>query len=205
MNINWYGQTCFKIVSQKGRGESLNILIDPLGKETGLRGPRAECDIMMLTNPKSPKEGGNCFLISGPGEYDVNGCYVRGLPSYNETKNTIYLIETENLTLCHLGMLKQKELNPEQVEAIGDVDILMVPVGGEDALDGKEALKIMTQIEPKITIPMYYKIPKLKIKLNSLEGFLKEAGVKNIEPLPKLNIKKRDIPADSAKIITLKP
>ncbi len=205
MNINWYGQTCFKIVSRKGRDESLNILIDPLGKGTGLRGPKAECDIMMITNPKISKDGVNCFLISGPGEYDVDGCYVRGIPSYNETKNTIYIIETENLTLCHLGMLKQKELNPEQVEAIGDVDILMVPVGGGESLDGKEALKIMTQVEPRITIPMYYKIPKLKTKLNALEGFLKEAGVKNIEPLPKLNIKKKDIPADSAKIISLKP
>ncbi len=205
MNINWYGQTCFKISSQKGRGESLNILIDPLEKGTGLRGPKGGCDIVMLTNPGASEEKGEYFLISGPGEYDVGGCYVQGLSSHNETKNTIYVIRTEGITICHLGLLKQKELNPEQVEAIGDIDILMVPVGGGEALDGKEALKIMTQIEPRITIPMYYKIPKLKEKLNTLEGFLKEAGVKNTEPLPKINIKKKDISADSAKIISLKP
>jgi L-ascorbate metabolism protein UlaG (beta-lactamase superfamily) len=205
MNINWYGQTCFKISSQRGKGDSLNLLIDPLTKDTGLRGPKSECDIMLLTGHKSSGLDKECFLISGPGEYDVKGCSVQGISDHGEAENTIYVIKTEEIALCHLGLLKQKELEPEQIEAIGDVDILMIPVGGEEALDSKEALKIMTQIEPKITIPMYYKIPKLKPKLGSLEGFLKEAGVKNIEPLPKLSIKKKDIPSDSAKIIILKP
>lgn len=206
MNINWYGQTCFKINSLKAKGESVNILIDPLEKESGIRGPKNECDLLLLSR-KGFKEKSDCFLISGPGEYDVKGCYVQGIPSHNgkESENTIYTIGTEKMRLCHLGLLKQKELDPAQVEAIGEIDILMIPIGGGESLNGREALKIMTQIEPKITIPMYYKIPKLKAKLDSLDSFLKEAGLKNIEPLPKLNIKKKDVPADSAKIVSLNP
>ena len=109
------------------------------------------------------------------------------------------------MKICHLGSLDQGELASKELEAIGDVDILMVPIGGKEALDTKEAIKIMSQIEPKIVIPMYYKIPGLKIALDGLDKFLKSLGIKKIESLPKLSIKKKDLPEEEAKIITLKP
>jgi len=122
-----------------------------------------------------------------------------------ENENTIYTIEAEDLKFCHLGKLAQKELTEEQLEEIGDIDILMIPIGGADTISAKEALRIMGQIEPKITIPMHYALPKLKIKLDGLDKFLKSLGIKSVTPESKLSIKQKDISAEEAKIVVLKP
>lgn len=217
MQIIWKGQSFFQIISSRGKNSIVNLAIDPFDETSGLRVPSLEADILLVShqhpdhnNLKAIK--GNPFLISGPGEYEKKEVYIQGIDSWHDNsqgkergKNTIYTIEAEDLRLCHLGDLGQKELTPEQLEKIGEVDILMIPVGGNYTIDGKEALKIMSQIEPKITIPMHYLIPKLKIKLAGVEKFLKMLGVKKIEPLPKLAIKKKDLSEEEAKIIVLKP
>lgn len=211
MNITWYGQTCFRINTQKNRNSSVNILIDPPDKESGLRGPKLEADIVLITHDNKPKKGisRDSFLIEGPGEYDIKGVYIYGLPTLTKEgiseKTAIYVIEAEEMKICHLGLLGRGELTSNQLERIGEVDILMVPIGGADTIDAKGAIKIMAQIEPKITIPMYYKIPKLKIKLTGLDEFLKALGIKSLQPLSKLSIKKRDLSGEEAKIIALEP
>jgi len=214
MNITWRGQTCFRLNAQKNRNGSVNILIDPfLNKESGLRSPKLEADIFLISDGSENNKkklsaiDKNGFLISGPGEYDIKGVYIKGIQTATKEKEPaiIYTIEDEEIKICHLGKLGQEELSSEQIEKIGEVDILMVPIGGGEALNAKEAIKIMAQIEPKITIPMYYQIPKLKTKLSGLNEFLKELGIKSLQPLAKLSIKKKDISKDEAKIIALEP
>jgi len=227
MNITWYGQTCFRIIAQKSRNGSVNLLIDPLGKESGLRSPKLDADILLFTRPEgarlafgdSPKAAsnekiasGNYFLVTGPGEYDVKGVYIQGIAAQTQPRkeeiskeNNIYTVEAEGIKICHLGKFAQKELTPDQLKIINEVDILMIPIGGGEVVDSAEAVKIMAQIEPKIIIPMYYRIPKLKIKLDTLDKFLKALGVKTLESLPKLSVKKEGLSAEIAKIIVLKP
>ena len=205
MLITWYGQTCFRIISQKGKEGPVNILIDPLEKGTGLRPPKLEADILLSTANK--KISNKAFLISGPGEYDIKGIYIQGIHSRGPATlegNTIYTIESEGIKVCHLGMVSQDELKSEQFERIGEVDILMVPIGGGEVISAKGAIKMMSQIEPKIIIPMYYRIPKLKQKLDGLDKFLKNLGIKSLQPLPKLSIRKKDFSEEEAKIIVLK-
>jgi L-ascorbate metabolism protein UlaG (beta-lactamase superfamily) len=151
-------------------------------------------------------------LIDSPGEYEIKGIFIQGIPSFHDEsqgqergRTTIYTIETEQMSLCHLGDLGQKELTTNQLERIGDVDILMVPIGGKYTISAKEAIKVMAQIEPKIIIPMHYKIPKLKIKLAGSNDFLKSLGIKSIESTDKLLIKKGNLSEEEAKIIILKP
>lgn len=205
MNIVFHGQTCFKINYQKNKDGAFSILINPFEKETGLRPPKKDCDILISLLEKSSEQG--VFLINGPGEYDVKGAYIRGFyvkgKKDEANENIIYIIEAEDIKICHLGALSYNEIAPDQLEEIGDIDILLVPVGGGDVLDSKNAIKIMSQIEPKITIPMMYKISGLKEKLDSLDMFLKALGVKTLPPLAKLSIKKKDIPEEEAKIIVL--
>ena len=155
---------------------------------------------------------GSPFLIQGPGEYERKDIFVQGIPSYHDDKdgkergrNTIYTIEAEEMNLCHLGDFGEKELSPEQLEKIGDVDILMVPIGGMFTLDAKGAAKIISQIEPRIVIPMHYSLPKLKVKIDGLEPFLKEMGQKSAESQPKLLIKKKDLTAEETKVVVLTP
>jgi len=218
MTINWYGQSCFQISLSQGKNNLVSIIIDPFEENIGLKLPRKlEADVVLVTHEHPDhnnikRVNSSPFVINGPGEYDIKGAYIQGISGYHDDSQgkergnvTIYTIEAEELKLCHLGDLGQKELSSDQLERIGDVDILMIPTGGIFTIDGKTAVKIMSQIEPKITIPMHYKIPNLKIKLEGLDNFLKPLGIKKLEPIPKLSIKKKDISSEEAKIIVLQP
>ena len=109
------------------------------------------------------------------------------------------------MKICHLGDLGQKELSAEQLDKISQVDILMIPVGGTYTISAKEAVKIMSQIEPSIIIPMHYQLPKLKIKIDTLDAFLKTLGIKKLGALPKLSVKKKDVLPEEAKVVVLQP
>lgn len=188
MTINWYGQACFKISAQKSK-EPVEIIIDPPTKDSGIRGPRLDANVLLLSGIKEKISAGEgCFIIDMPGEYDIKEIYIRGIQNKD---SVIYVLEIEDIKVCHLGKTNQAELTTEQLEAIGDIDILMLPADG----DIKMAIKIMSQIEPKITIPIYK---------DSLNSFLRALGIEKIEKLPKLTIKKKDLPqGDEAKIIAL--
>jgi L-ascorbate metabolism protein UlaG (beta-lactamase superfamily) len=224
MQIIWYGQSCFQIISSRGKNNGINIVIDPFSEEIGLKPPKLEADILLITHSHYDHNNikavsGSPFLINGPGEYEIKDVFIQGISSWHDEKNgqergenTIYTIEAEDLKLCHLGDLGQKELTTEQLEKIGETDILMIPIGGIPhqnqwwgTISVKEAIKVMSQIEPKITIPMHYALPKLKIKLEGIDKFLKTLGIRKIEPLAKLSIKKKDISPEEAKIVVLKP
>jgi len=222
MQIIWHGQSCFEVIIAKGKGDHVTILIDPLDdSKTGIKTPKTDAQIVLLTNnaytadPSESNGINGAFVINGPGEYEIKDIYIRGIDSNfgkseaekAEAKNqsVIYTLEGEDMKLCHLGNLNEAELNQRQIEKIGNIDILMCPVGDGAGIGAKEALKIVSQIEPSIAIPMNYVIPKLKLKAGDLEEFLKAAGVGALEALPKLAIKKKEISAEEAKIIVLNP
>jgi len=217
MNIIWKGQSCFQIFTNQGKNNLVSIAIDPFSNDIGLRVPKLQADILLITHDHHDHNNikavsGQPFIIKGPGEYDIKEVFIQGFSAFyddsqgaEKEKITIYTIEAEEIRLCHLGDLGQKELSSEQLEKIGEVDILMIPVGGTYTIDAEEAIKIMSQIEPKITIPIHYKVPNLKVKIDGVDKFLKALGIKSLEPLPKLSIKRKDISQEEAKIIVLKP
>lgn len=142
------------------------------------------------------------FVIQGPGEYEVGGVFVKGFPAVSvldgvEQLATIYCIAIEDSNLCFLGTLGKGELPAETLEALPDIDILFIPVGGNGVLDPKEANKLATSLEPRITIPMRY-------TKETLAAFLKEEGA-NPAPLDKLTIKKKEILEKEGEIVVLSP
>ncbi len=217
MIITWHGQSCFQISSSQGKNNKVSIVIDPFDKETGLRVPKLQADIVLVSHDHHDHNNIGAvsedpFVIKGPGEYDIKGAFIQGITGFHDDSqgsqrgsSTIYTINTEELRICHLGDLGQKELSSEQLDIINEVDILMIPIGGTYTIDANEAAKIIAQIEPKIIIPMHYHIPKLKIKLDSADKFLKTMGIKKLEPLPRLTIKKKELSSEEAKIILLQP
>jgi len=213
MEIRWCGHSYFFIKTQKeNTKEETKIAIDPFSEEIGMKPCEIEADILLIThqhfdhnNKKTVK--GDYFLIEGPGEYEVKEVYIKGILSYHNAKkepNTIYLLESEGIKICHLGDLGQNELAPWQIDEMPDVDILMIPVGGVYTISAKDALKIVNQIEPKIVIPMHYALPKLKVKLDNVAEFLKVIGEENLEPQTKLSIKKEKLPSQTTTVL-LKP
>ena len=219
MKIIWLGQSCFQIIVNLNKKEKVTIVIDPFSSEIGLRFPRIKTDILLVTHnhyDHSNVKGvsGEPFLITGAGEYEIKDIFIKGISAFHDDsggkergETTIYKIEAGGFKICHLGDLGQKELTDSQIEKLGTIDILMIPVGGIYTISSKEAAKIISQIEPKIVIPMHYKIPKLKVKLESLDDFLKIMGQKpeNGEILDKLSLKERDLPEEGMRIVVMKP
>ena len=184
MTIIWHGQSFFELITKDKDGKELKIVLDPFDEGLGLKVPKTEARILIISHQHSdhnnekaisaPASGSppflgdepsihlhstlNGFVIEEPGEYEINGVYVQGIPALGEV--IIYLIETEDMKICHLGDFGQKELSPEQLDQLGDIDILMVPIGGVGTIDAKGASKIISQIEPKLVIPMRYQIPE---------------------------------------------
>jgi L-ascorbate metabolism protein UlaG (beta-lactamase superfamily) len=217
--IYWAGQSCFEILVSNSRDHEANIVIDPFNEETGLKVPNLTADILLVSNNQHTQNNvktvkGEYFLVQGPGEYEVKGVFVQGIPSFHDAQNgkekgqnTIYTIEAEGMRFCHLGDFKQKELTDEQIDKIGTVDVLMIPVGGENTISSAEATKITSQIEPKIVIPMHYELPKLKDKLDSVEKFLKAMG-KNKDSIiaqDRFLAKESTMPKDGMEIVVLQP
>lgn len=217
--IYWAGQSCFEIEVSNSKDHQANIVIDPFDQETGIKVPNLSADILLVThnhhdhnNVKAVK--GEYFLVSGPGEYEVKGVFVQGIPSFHDDQNgkvkgqnTIYTIEAEDMKICHLGDIGQKELTDEQIDKIGTVDVLMIPVGGEYTISSVEATKIISQIEPKIVIPMHYDLPKINAKLDSVEKFLKAMGKNagSIVPQEKFLAKESTMPKEGMEIVVLQP
>lgn len=218
MVITYYGLSCFKIQS----GDTV-LAVDPFSKESGLTPPRFEAHAVLSTHNhenhnniealSSKVEDEGAFKITGPGEYEFKGITVRGIPSFHDAKNgkskgknTIYVIEWEGMKLVHLGDYGEKDLRSDVQEALGTPDIMFIPVGGAggDTIDAEAAAKLLNQVEPRIIIPMHYKISGLKEKLDGVDIFMKEMGEK-AEPEDKFSIKKKDLPtAEQSKIVILK-
>jgi len=208
--ITWAGQACFEISVSNGKDHSATIAIDPFDEKVGLKVPSFSADILLVTHGHYDHNNigaikGSPFLIEGPGEYEAKGVFVQGIDSFHDDsqgkergRNTIYVIEAEDIRFCHLGDFGQKQLTDEQLESIGKVDILMIPVGGTFTIDGHEATKVIGQIEPKIVIPMHYSLPKLKIGLDGVDTFLKAMGKNNGQPQDKLVIKYSALPKEGA-------
>ena len=216
--ITWAGQSCFQISVSNSRDHSADIVIDPYDEATGLKLPNFSADILLVTHQHHDHNNikgikGTPFLIDGPGEFEVKGVFVQGIPSFHDDKegkergqNTIYTIEAEDIKFCHLGDLGQKQLTDEQLEKIDGVDVLMIPVGGEYTISSAKAQRIISQIEPKMVIPMHYDIPKLKDKLDDVSKFLKTMGKNSIIPQDKLTVKASALPKEGAmEIVVLTP
>jgi len=205
MNITWYGQSCFRI-----QNTQQNVLIDPYSpRKAGLRGPNFNSTITILTNPEDKetikKDSKESFLITSPGEYEISSIFVYGTSFIRKDKKlTIYQVEMDNIRFGILGEINAP-LASEELESLDGIDVLFVPIGGGTMIGPEKAVETINSIEPRIVIPCCYQIPKIKIKLGSLEKFLSEIGSKKAEKLPKLNLRKNDLASEETKIVVLEP
>jgi len=212
MDIYYLGHSSFRI-----KAKDASLITDPFDpKMVGLKYSGVEGNIVTISHHHDDHDKAELVkdvkrVIDGPGEYEIMGISIIGLPSFHDEKkgeerglNTIYVIEADNFRLAHLGDLGHM-INQETIEDMGDIDILMIPVGGEYTIGPKGAADIVREIEPKIVIPMHFQTPGLSsesfAKLSPVEPFLKEVGL-NVERLPKLSIKKEDL-GEEQKVIIL--
>ncbi len=217
MEIVWYGQSCIKL-----KGKNATVIIDPFDPEmTGLKLPKELSSDMVLVTHNHPDhnfkdgvagiDGKLPMVFSEAGVYEIAGAVVTGVASFHDDTsgsergvNTIFQLMIDRLNIVHLGDIGQSKLTEEQIAQIGDVDIVFIPVGSNYTIGAKAAANIISQLEPKITIPIHYKIEGLKFELEGVEGFLKEMGAEGVLPAPKLSITKEKLPEEPQVIVLSK-
>lgn len=217
MDIYWHGQACFKL-----KGKNSTVVIDPFDPDfTGLKLPKdLSADVVLSTHDHQDHNNTQVvngidsptpFIFKESGEYEVSGVTITGISSFHDNSqgsqrglNTIFHINMEGLNIVHLGDLGQDKLTEEQIAQISETDILLIPVGSVYTIDGKKASDIVSQLEPKITIPMHFKIEGLKFELEGVENFLKEMGVEGVAAQPKLSITKDKLPEEPQMILLAK-
>jgi L-ascorbate metabolism protein UlaG (beta-lactamase superfamily) len=207
MEITWLGHSCFLI-----KGKEKTIITDPCHPDLGYRLGKPKADIATLSHfhpghsyiegvANEPKQ------IKSPGEYEIGGTFITGVASFHDNKkgglkgkNTIYIIEMDGITLCHLGDLGHS-LDPHLIEELGDIDILFLPVGEVSTIPLDTAVEIVRQLEPPIVIPMHYKTEAFMGNLSPVDKFLDKMRIKWLEAKPKLSITSSSLPTTTQTIV----
>lgn len=216
MNIQYYGHSCFKIsVKPAGRGqEEINLFIDPFDKSIGLRPPQGQADVVLVSHNHPDHNNtealkGNPCIVDLPGEYSIRGINIIGIPSFHDMvggkergSNTIYVIDSEDIRICHLGDLGT-DLTERQLEKIGSIQILMIPIGGKYTIDYKKAIEIIKKIEPNMVIPMHFKLKDSISDIVDEKNFCLEMGNCEIARPSKLNLKSKDFENKNMEVVVM--
>lgn len=208
--IKWLGHACFRI-----RAREATIVMDPVPRSLGYKVDKQRADIVTLSHDHPGHSAteiisGEFKRVHGPGEYEMNEVFITGIRTYHDDKqgelhgrNTVYLVEVEGMTICHLGDLGHP-LSAEQVEALSSVDILIVPIGGGTVLDAEGASEVVGQLEPKMVIPMQYRTEYGDKDREGLERFLKEMAVPEVRGVDKVTLRPSDL-RESTEVMVLEP
>jgi L-ascorbate metabolism protein UlaG (beta-lactamase superfamily) len=209
LDITWYGHSCFRI-TERGR---IATVTDPYAESIGLPALRVKGDVVTISHHEpghSFVEGvkGEPVIINGPGEYEVGGVFIYGIAMHmvesdSPRWNVAYLFQYDNLTVLHLGDLAHV---PDQstIEAMGEVNVLLVPVGGGNSLRASQAADVIGMIEPNFIVPMHYALPGLRVELDPVDRFLKAMGVNNPQEEDVLRVTAGMLPEQS-QVVVLHP
>jgi len=203
MDISWLGHSCFRI-----RGSQATVITDPYSPDLGYSLGKPTARIVTVSHQHPGHSyvqgvGGEPKVVAGPGEYEISGVLIIGMATFHDRqegrergKSTVYLMEVDEVAVCHLGDLGHV-LTTEQVAEIEDVDVLLLPVGGVSTVNAPMAAEVVRQLEPKVVVPMHYKTEALKRELEPVDRFLKEMGLKEVNSQPNLSLTKASLPAST--------
>ena len=190
MEITWHGSSCFRITE---RGMA-TVVTDPYNPDlVGIDPGKLRADIVTVSCNRPGHNftkaiRGSAFEVTGPGEYEIGGVFITGVlingnkrkhPA-DETRNTVYVMDYKGLTVAHLGELKNVPTQTE-IEGLGEVNVALVPVGGETSLNVAKAAEVISLLEPSVVIPMHYEMKNSILNLDPLSKFLKEMGLTEVE------------------------
>jgi L-ascorbate metabolism protein UlaG (beta-lactamase superfamily) len=183
MDITWYGHSCFRLAERN----KATIVTDPFDASViGYNPPRLRADIVTVSH-NSPGHNhveavqGYKHALVGPGEYEIGGVFIIGAAMHNldinpPRYNVVYVMDFQGVTVAHLGDLDHIP-NQSEVDALGHIDVALVPVGGGGGLNSSQAAEVISLLEPSIVVPMHYKTEFTHLSLDPVDRFLKEMGV----------------------------
>jgi L-ascorbate metabolism protein UlaG (beta-lactamase superfamily) len=205
VEITWFGRNAFRL-----RGREGVIVTDPCPRESGYNLGKPAADIVTVSRRDDPgysavsAVAGNPIVLDAPGEYEVGGVLVSGTANLRAdgTRNVIFTIDLDGMRVVHLG-LPTSPPPAAELQELGDVDVLLVPVGGLNSLSSAAAADIVTTVEPKVVLPMNYRTNLESLELEPVDRFVKETGAK-AEPQPRLQVTRSQLPGQTT-VMLLQP
>jgi L-ascorbate metabolism protein UlaG (beta-lactamase superfamily) len=209
MEITWYGHSCFRLTERS----LASVVTDPFDHHVaGYEPLKLKAEIVTVSH-EAPGHNfvaavkGKEHVITGPGEYEIGGVFITGVQtnghgerSPDEPRNTLYVFDFDGVTVAHLGDLRRVPSQTE-IEALGNVHIALVPVGGGGGLNAAKAVEVVSLLEPGIVIPMHFGTPASNLNLSPVSKFLKEMGVSEIEPQPALKVNRGAVPEETRVVV----
>ena len=209
MEITWYGHSCFRLTERN----YATVVTDPFDhKAVGYGALKLKADIVTVSHDAPGHANldavkGSDHVIDGAGEFEIGGVFITavqtgggGKKAKDKSSNTLYVFDYEGITVAHLGDMQEVPTQSE-VEALGTVNVLLVPVGGGSSLNAAKAADVVSTIEPNLVIPMHYATDDAKIKLESLNKFLKEMGLGKTDSLPSLKVTRSSLPQETKVVV----
>lgn len=209
MEITWYGHSCFRLVERN----LATVVTDPFDAGVvGYEPLKLKADIVTSSHEAPGHKHlsavkGYSHAITGPGEFEIGGVFITGVQTdgvgkkaADKPRNTLYVFDYSGINVAHLGDLRSVPSQTE-IEALGTVHIVLVPVGGGDGLNAAKAAEVVSLLEPKVVVPMHYHTPAAKVPLDPLDRFLKEMGLHEAETSPSLKITKSGLPSETKMIV----
>jgi L-ascorbate metabolism protein UlaG (beta-lactamase superfamily) len=210
MEITWYGHSCFRMME---RGVA-SIVADPFDESIGYEiPPRLRADIVTVSHD-SPGHNAldsvkyEAYALTRPGEYEIGGVFITGVATHSHSpdeqvrRNIVFVYDFGTIIACHLGDIDHVPTQ-SQIELLGPIDVLMVPVGGGGGLNSAQAAEVISLIEPNIVIPMHYQTPASRIDLEPLDKFLKEMGVTEPEVADSLKVTSSNLTEEETRVVVL--
>ncbi len=210
MEITWYGHSCFRLTERN----FATVVTDPFDNTVvGYDALKLKAEIVTVSHDAPGHNNvdavkGTTHPLNGAGEFEIGGVFItavqtmgNGKKNKDKARNTLYVFDYDGITVAHLGDLQEAPTQSE-VEALGTVNVLLVPVGGGGSLNAAKAAEVVSLLEPNIVIPMHYSTPDAKLNLDSLNKFLKEMGLSKIDAQPSLKITRSGLP-DETKVVVL--
>jgi L-ascorbate metabolism protein UlaG (beta-lactamase superfamily) len=207
MEITWYGLSCFRLT---GRGQA-SIITDPYSNRLGLPALKLRGDVVTVSHdsPGHNNEAaisGRKYTLNGPGEYEIGGVFITGVAT-NENDgnlaNLLFVFDFGGVTIAHLGDMA-KVPTQTKIEALEQVDVLLLPVGGGNSLNAAQAAELVSMLEPRLVVPMHYNIPGLKTDLDGVDRFLNEMGVSPSEEETTIKVTASSI-SEETSVVLLSP
>jgi len=203
LQIRWHGHACFEVTND------VTLVTDPHdGKSIGIPAPSVFGDIILMShdhydhNSVKTVEKDDSKVVKDERKRTIADVEINGIPSFHDEekgakrgKNIIFKFVMDGIKFCHLGDLGH-ELDDEAVESIGDVDVLFIPIGGTFTVDDKSAWNVIKAINPKIIVPMHYKIGGLSLPIAGIDAFLEQAKCKIVPVGNEIDIEKEEIPEE---------
>ncbi|MFZ1399145.1 MAG: MBL fold metallo-hydrolase [Candidatus Promineifilaceae bacterium] len=204
MEITWYGLSCFRLNERKHAA----VVTDPYNGHLGLPALKLKADVVTISHDApghnyATAVSGMQHSLNGPGEYEIGNVFITGIVTKSTARannNVIFLFDYDGLKIAHLGDL-DKVPSQTEIEALEEVNVLLLPVGGGNSLNAAQASELVSMLEPNIVVPMHYKLPGLNLELDDLDRFLKEMGVTDPTEEDSLKISLTNLPEETETVI----